>query len=196
MITFKPFKAGLTALALTACATPLMAQEQAQQPAAQQPAQQPAAQQPERPQAINRFDDGIVRMLLTDVGTSVEVLPGAENTVTRYRASTNDGVNFVVFPAACAQETGCVGLITVAIFDGLEVSDAASLDAFLHRFNDANPTAKVFRSPQGSVVLQSYINAANIITYRNAQSQLLVFGRDIVRTSRALLAFQNEGTSG
>lgn len=183
MTGYTSIPAALVALALLA-GTPLAAQEQAAPTAAQQ------QQQPQRPQAVNRFEDITIRTLLQDVGTTVQVLPG-ENTVTRYRASTENGISFTAFPASCSEEAGCVGLVLVAIFGEVEVPAGQSLDTFLHRFNDANPTAKVFRGPQGNVVLQAYINAANVISYANAQSQLLVFGQDIVRTSRALNAFQN-----
>lgn len=186
MTGYPKMPAGLAAFAMFAATAPLAAQEQPQQsaPAAAQQAQ------PQRPQGVNRFEDMTIRMLLEDVGTSVQVLP-SETGVTRYRASTQNGITFTAFPAACSEQMGCVGLVTVAIFDQVEVPAGASLDTFLHRFNDANPSAKVFRGPQGNVVLQAYINAANVISYANAQSQLLVFGQDIVRTSQALRAFQN-----
>lgn len=192
MMNHSKIKAGFTALALataTAVATataPLAAQEQAGEAAA------PASQQPERPQAINRFDPAIIQMLLQDLGTRVQLDQGQDG-VTRYRASADGGINFTAFPAACSDETGCVGLITVAIYSGLEIPADASLDDFLNRFNDANPSAKVFRTPANEVVIQSYINAANVITYRNALSQLLVFGRDVLRARQSLAEFQNQG---
>lgn len=182
MIGHTSIPAAIAALALLA-GTPLAAQEQAAPAATQQ-------QQPQRPQAVNRFEEATIRTLLEDVGTTVQVIP-TENRVTRYRASTENGISFTAFPASCSEEAGCVGLVLVAIFGEVETPAGASLDTFLHRFNDANPTAKVFRGPQGNVVLQAYINAANVISYANAQSQLLVFGQDIVRTSQALNAFQN-----
>ena len=177
-------KAGLAAVALAGAATPVAAQEQAAQETAE-------AQQTERPQAINRFEDATIRLLLQDLGARVEVVPVEEGNP-RYRASTEGGVNFTAIPAACSAEAGCVGLIVVAILSGFEVPENVDLSEYVHRYNDANPTAKMFLSRAGQVVLQDYINAANVTTYRNAQSQLIVFGNDVVRASRALMQLQGD----
>lgn len=158
---------------------------------AQQQAPQQQAQQ-QRPQVVSQFDDQTVRYLLTDVQATWRVEQGADG-LPVYRASAEGGLNFTLAPRACTAEGTCFGLMMIAIFNGVNVTNPAQLDPFLNRFNDANPTVKVLRSPNGTVALQGYINATYGISYRNAQAQFLQFGENIVATSRALAALEQQG---
>lgn len=163
------------AMAIGSAAVPLSAQQQP----------------PQRPEAVNRFDEQTIRFLLTDVQATWTVEQNADGTV-NYRASAEGGINFVMAPRACDAEAGCVGLVLIAVFTGINARDPAQLDTFVHRFNDTYPTAKVIRNPDGVLALQAYINAARGISYGNAQAQLLVFGQDISNLSRALTQFESE----
>ncbi len=144
---------------------------------------------PERPQVVSRFDEQTVRYLLEDVQANWQVERSPDGGLT-YRASAPGGLNFVAAPRSCGTEVGCVGLVLVALFDDVQVDDAARLDAFINGHNDKFPTAKVMRDAQGMIALQAYINAAYGISYRNAQAQLLVFGQDISALARALAEFE------
>lgn len=155
-------------------------------------AQQQAPQQPQRPQAITQFDDLTIRYLLADVQATYTVEQDNEGQRT-YRASAEGGFNFVLAPRACTPETGCVGLVLIALFNDVNVPSTVSLDDFLNRYNDRYPTAKVLRNDQGMIALQGYINAAYGTSYRNVQAQFLVFGEDISNLSRALVALENGG---
>ena len=167
----------IAAFALASPLAPLSAQQAAQ------PAQQ-------RPDWVNRFDDQVMRFILADLNAQWTVEQGADGSLT-YRATTQEGINFVLAPRSCDAQNVCVGLVLIALFDDLNAPNAARLDAFINQYNDLYPTSKVMRNPQGLVALQSYINAAYGVTYRNVQAQLLVFGQNITNLSRALLAFEN-----
>lgn len=153
--------------------------------------QQPT-QQPQRPGVVSQFDDTMIRYLLADIRATHRVERASDGS-TVYRASAEGQINFTLAPQACSQETGCRGLMLIAIFNDLRAPDPTRLDAFVNSFNDRNPTAKLIRGPNGIVALQAYINASFGISYRNAQAQMLVFGENIVQTSRALAAFEQQG---
>lgn len=170
----------LAALALAVTSAPAAAQ--------QAPAQTQA--QSARPDWVGRFDDQLMRMLMQDLRASWTVEQSAEG-LTTYRASAEGGINFVAVPRSCEDQNGCVGLVVIALFNDVNVNNAARLDAFINAFNDRQPTAKVMRDPQGMVALQAYINAANGITYRNLLAQMVVFGQNITTLSRALIELEN-----
>ena len=149
--------------------------------------QQPAPSQ--QTVLVTGFDDAVITQLLRDVQATWQVEAGPQNVV-NYTASAEGGLNFVLSPRSCDREGRCVGLVMLALFDGLRVRDVAQLDTVLHRFNDLDATAKVYRAGRDTVLLQGYINAAYGISYDNARAQLLVFGQDIVSTSRTLTAFE------
>lgn len=186
MHIFQMVSNGLAATALT-IGVPAVSQQQA-------PPQQGQAQQAQqqRPQVVTQFDDTTVRYLLADVQANWRVEQGADGAPV-YRANAGEGLNFTLAPRACSPEGTCVGLMMIAVFENVDLSDPAGLDALLNSFNDSNPTAKVLRSPQGVVALQGYVNAAYGISYRNAQAQFLQFGENIVAVSRALAAFEQAG---
>lgn len=163
-------------LALAATAAPAAAQQAPQQSQA-------------RPDWVTQFDDQTLRYLLADLQATWTVEQGQDGSLT-YRASTAGGINFVLAPRSCDAQSGCVGLLLVALFDEVNVSNAAQLDAFVNRFNDTQPTAKVMRNAQGMVALQAYVNVAYGVTYRNVQAQILVFGQNITNLSRALVQFE------
>lgn len=148
-------------------------------------------QQPQRPQVVSQFDDTMVRYLLADVQATYRTEQASDGSSV-YRASAEGGINFTLAQRSCAPETGCLGLMLIAIFTDVPIRDPARFDAFVHAFNDQNPTAKMIRSPDGVVAIQSYINAAYGISYRNAQVQFVVFGQNIVQASRALAAFEQQ----
>lgn len=156
---------------------------------------QQQAQQPQRPQVVNQFDDTMVRYLLADIQANYQVEQASDGSYV-YRASAEGDMNFTLAPRACTPEAGCLGLMMIAIFTGLQVSNSAQFETMLHNFNDRNPTAKLIRGPNGIVALQAYMNSAYGISYRNAQSQLLVFGQNIVKTSQALAAFEQQQAGG
>jgi len=159
-------------------------------PAIAQQAQQ--TQPPPRPEFVTQFDNTMVTYLLQDVQATWQVEQLEDGNV-NYRAQAAGGLNFTLAPRACSEQTGCVGLLMLAIYTGVNASNGAQFDAFLHRLNDSSATIKVFRNPNGVVILQGYINAAGGITYRNTQAQLLLFGEDIVTVSRALAQFEGGG---
>lgn len=164
--------AGLAIVCATFGAAPAMAQQQ----------------QTGAPQVISQFDDLTLRVLLNDMQANWTVERGPDGNLI-YRAVSDGDLNFTLAPTACRAGEGCTALILIAVFSDLEVANAAQLDAFLHSFNDRNPSAKVVRSENGLIVLQSYVNAIGGISYRNLQAQMLIFGENIIATSRALLFF-------
>ena len=155
-------------------------------------AAQQQQQQPQRPQVVTQFDDLTIRYLLADIQATYTVENDSQGQPT-YRASAEGGFNFVLAPRACTPEQGCVGLVLIALFTDINAPSPAALDAFINRFNDQFPTAKVIRNGQGMVALQSYINTAYGSNYRNVQAQFLVFGENISSLSRALVALENGG---
>ena len=152
---------------------------------------QQAPSQP-RPQMVQRFDHQTVRSLLDAVEVEWKIDQDASGNLT-YRASAESGATFVAIPQSCETDAGCLGLVLVAAFEGIKVANPGRLDAFVHRFNDSFPTAKVVRSGPGTVTLHAYINAAYGTTFQNAQAQMLVFGQDIANLSRALVALETGG---
>lgn len=173
MKLFKTLSAALLAGVLALSGSPALAQQQA----------------PQRPQIVTQFDNTIVTMLLQDVQATWQVEAAPDGNL-NYRAQADGGLNFTLAPRSCTPEAGCLGLMMLAVFTGVNAQNAAQLDALLTRLNDSSATIKVFRDPQGVVILQSYANAAGGISYRNAQAQLLLFGEDIVIVSRALAQFE------
>ncbi|KWV93179.1 YbjN domain-containing protein [Erythrobacter sp. YT30] len=130
------------------------------------------------PQVVIRFDDATIARLLLAVQATWRTEAGPEGR-SLYRASADGGINFTLLPQACSAEQGCAALMVLANFTGVTADDVAALDNFLHRFNDANPIAKVYRAGENSVVLQAYVNSAQGISFANAQTQLLVFGQNL-----------------
>lgn len=167
----------LASVALAAVGMPTAAQQQ--------------AQQPQRPQVVAQFDDTMVRYLLADISATYQVEQLTDGSYV-YRATAEGEINFTLAPRACTPEAGCRGLMLIAIFTDLRSPNLTQLDAFVNSFNDRNPTAKLIRGPDGTVALQAYINASFGISYLNAQAQFLVFGENIVATSRALAAFEQQ----
>ena len=178
MNIFAKAATALLAAATAITATPALAQQT-----------QPA---PQRPDFVTQFDNTMVTNLLRDVQATWQVEQAADGSV-NYRAQAEGGLNFTLAPRACSQQNGCLGLMMLAVYTGVNTQDLARLDAFLNQLNDSSATVKVFRNPQGVVILQGYINAAGGITYRNTQAQLLLFGEDIVNVSRALAQFEQQG---
>ena len=176
MQILKSLSAAFVASVLAISSTPAVAQQQA----------------PERPQIITQFDQLMVTYLLQDVQATWTVETDAQGN-TNYRASAEGGINFTLAPRACSEQSGCLGMMMLAVFTGVNAPSMTELDAFLNRLNDTSGTIKVFRNAQGVVVLQEYMNAAGGISYRNAQAQLYVFGEDIVAVSRALAQFERGG---
>ena len=174
MRIFTQLIAGLAALALGA--VPALAQQTPQQ-------------QPQRPQVVTQFDNATITYLLQDVQATWTIETN-ERGESNYRARAEGDINFTMSPRACSPETGCLGLILLAVFTGVNAPSTAELDAFVNRANDQSATAKVYRSGNNIIILQEYINAAYGISYRNAQNQLLIFGQDIVAVSRGLTQFE------
>ena len=143
------------------------------------------------PQLVTQFDAATVSRLLLDVRATWETEPSIDGH-TNYRASAEGGLNFTLSPRACSERIGCLGLMMLAVYTDVRAPNMAALDGFLNQLNDTSPSVKVFRNTQGTVVLQSYINSAGGITYRNAQSELLVFGQDIVSVSQAIARFEQQ----
>ena len=173
------FALGLAALASLASPIPLAAQQQ-------------TPQQPQAPQVVTRFDDQTLRFLLQDIQATWRYEQVSDGS-TVYRASAEGDINFTLAPRACSPEGGCTGLMVIALFQGVNAPSAAQLDAFINQFNDLHPTAKVLRSPEGTVALQTYVNAAYGVSYRNVQEQFLVFGQNISILSQALTRFEQGG---
>ncbi|MEQ8411490.1 MAG: hypothetical protein RIB52_08040 [Erythrobacter sp.] len=153
----------------------------------------PVAAQDQRA-IVARFDDSTISRLLLDVNAQFQIQPGAEG-VNVYRARAGEGIAFTVSPGACSDKSGCLGLVLVAVFTLDDGSRPPDLDQRLHRYNDVNPNAKVYRADRNVVVLQGYINAAYGISYRNAQAQLLVFGQEIGKLRDTLGAMGEAGES-
>ncbi|MEM6857284.1 MAG: hypothetical protein AAF559_05385 [Pseudomonadota bacterium] len=175
--------ASRTAFALALAATTMVAgAAQAQTPA------QPQAPSSGRNAVVSQFNSSTIARLLLSVQADFEVEAGA-NGQTVYRASAEGGLAFTLAPQACAPEAGCVGLLMIAVFTRNDSRSEAELDTLIHTYNDLNPTGKAYRTANGSVVLQGYINAAYGISYGNAQAQLLVFGQEIVKLRQALEDF-------
>ena len=147
-----------------------------------------AAQQP--PVAVTQFDDSTVSRLLLDGQTTWRIEGGPDGRAV-YRVSAQDGINFTVQPQACTAEQGCTGLLVIATFAADNGTDMSTLDTLLNRFNDVNTTAKVYRTSEGAVLLQAYINAAFGISYPNAQAQLLIFGRNVQALRAELTALKS-----
>jgi hypothetical protein len=144
---------------------------------------------PQRPQVVTQFTDPIVQRLLLDLQSTWQVEPNPE-AEPNYRAVSSTGISYTVSPRSCSEERGCSALLVLSVFTGVDTSDLLALDGFLHRINDRLPTAKVYRADGSIIILQTWINAAGGITYRNAQAQMLIFGRDVDEVRRALAAFQ------
>ncbi|WP_299192999.1 YbjN domain-containing protein [uncultured Erythrobacter sp.] len=189
MVLRKTLAAAIATLVLTLGALPGAAQAQATQTVQPQPSQ--PAPQTQRPQFVTQFDDATVTYLLQDIRATWQTEASIDGH-TNYRANAEGGLNFTLSPRACSQETGCLGLMMLAVYTGVNASSLAELDVFLNRLNDTSISVKVFRNGDGIVVLQAYINAAGGITYRNAQSEFLVFGENIVAVSQALAQFERQ----
>lgn len=144
---------------------------------------------------IARFDDSTISRLLLDVEAQFQIEPGAEG-VNVYRARAGEGIAFTVSPRACSEQNGCAGLLLIAVFTLDPGSVPEDLDQQLHRYNDVNPNAKVYRAESNVLVLQGYINSAFGISYRNAQAQLLVFGQEIGKLRDTLGAMGEADESG
>ena len=137
---------------------------------------------------VSQFNSSTIARLLLNVQADFDVEAGA-NGQTVYRASADGGLAFTLAPRACAPETGCVGLLMIAVFTRSDSRSQAELDTLLNTYNDLNPSGKAYRVADGTVVLQGYINAAYGISYGTAQAQLLVFGQEIVKLRKALEDF-------
>lgn len=146
----------------------------------------PAGTQQSAP-AITQFDDAIISRLLLDGQTTWRIEGGPDGRPV-YRVSAQGGLRFTVQPQACSEQTGCVGLVMVATFVDTRGRNLSELDGVLNSFNDRNSSAKAYRTPDGVVLHQSYINAAFGISYANARAQMLVFGRNVVALRQALSA--------
>jgi len=175
--------ASKTALTLALAATALAAGAAQAQPQAQQqaPSSGPSP-------VVSQFNSSTIARLLLELNADFEVEAGA-NGQTVYRVSAQGGLAFTVAPRACATETGCVGLVMIAVFTRNDSRSLVELDTLLNTYNDLNPNGKAYRTPDGTVVLQGYVNAAYGISYGNAQAQLLVFGQEIVKLRSALEDF-------
>lgn len=145
----------------------------------------PAAHAQDQRTIIARFDDSTISRLLLDVEAQFQIEPGAEG-ANVYRARAGEGIAFTVSPRACSAQNGCAGLLLIAVFTLDPGAVPQDLDQRLHRYNDVNPNAKVYRADSNAIVLQGYINSAFGISYRNAQAQLLVFGQEIGKLRDAL----------
>lgn len=145
-----------------------------------------AAQNP--PGVVTQFNDSTISRLLLDVQANFDIETSPDGGKV-FRASADGGLAFTLSPRACGPETGCVGLLMIAVFtrnDGRSLSD---LDTLLNRYNDLNPNGKAYRVADGTVVLQGFINAAYGVSYPNAQAQLLVFGQEMGKLREELSAF-------
>lgn len=147
----------------------------------------PAAAQTQ-PQVVSDFSDATIARLLLDVQANWQVEAGA-NSRSIYRASAEGGIVFTAIPRACDAQKTCRSLTVLTPFTRNDRRNLASLDAFISAFNDQNPSAKVYRINDGTVVLQSYLNAAGGISTANARAQLLVFGQNIVKLRSGLEKF-------
>ncbi|WP_298467010.1 hypothetical protein [uncultured Erythrobacter sp.] len=150
------------------------------------------AQAQSQQQVVTQFNDSTISRLLLDVGTSWDI-EGGPNGEKIYRVSADGGVNFTLSPRACAAETGCAGLLMIAVFTRNDQRSLGELDQLLNRYNDLNPNGKVYRVEDGTVVLQGYINAIYGVSYANAQAQILVFGQELGKLRNELTAFSESG---
>ena len=121
------------------------------------------AQAQNQPQVVTQFNDSTISRLLLDVQTNFNIEAGP-NGQKVFRASAGQNINFTVSPRACNAEAGCVGLMLIATFTRSDQRGLAELDALLNQYNDLNTNAKIYRTPDGTVLLQSYINAVHGIS--------------------------------
>ena len=152
-------------------------------PAAAQQAQGPA------PQVVSQFDDLTIRYLLADMQVEWTVERGETGDLV-YRAIGSGNMNFMLMPAACRPGEGCVGLVLMAVFTGLQPNNVGQLDAYLHQFNDTYPSAKLIRTASGPIILQGFINATGGVSYRNVQAVVGDFLENIGTAGRALASFE------
>lgn len=145
-----------------------------------------------QPVVVTQFNDSTISRLLLDVQANFEIEASADGGKV-FRASADGGLAFTLSPRACSPETGCVGLLMIAIFTRNDDRSLIDLDTVLNRYNDLNPNGKVYRTADGTVVLQGYINAVYGVSYANAQAQLLVFGQEIGKVREQLGAFSQGG---
>ncbi|MEP2736193.1 MAG: YbjN domain-containing protein [Erythrobacter sp.] len=141
-----------------------------------------------QPQVVTQFDDATIARLLLNVQAAWQVEPGA-NGRSIYRANAEGGIVFTAMPRACDEQKMCRALMVLTPFTRNDRRNLASLDAFISAFNDQNPSAKAYRTGDGTVVLQSYVNAAGGTSFANARAQLLVFGQNIVKLRAGLEQF-------
>lgn len=147
----------------------------------------PAHAQSQQP-TVTQFNDATIARLLLEVQANFNIEAGPQGEKV-YRASAEGGIAFTLSARECGAETGCSGLLLVAVFTGSDASRLGELDRLLHRYNDLNPGGKVYRTDDGAVVLQAYITALHGISYPNARAQLLRFGDEIVKVRETLNAF-------
>ena len=147
----------------------------------------PAAAQAQS-QVVSGFSDATIARLLLDVQADWQIEAGA-NGRSIYRASANGGVAFTVMPQACDERLTCRALMVLTPFTRSDKRKLAELDAFISSFNDQTPSGKAYRLNDGTVVLQSYLNAAGGISFANARAQLLVYGQNLVKLREGLTAF-------
>ena len=143
------------------------------------------------PQLVTQFDAATVSRLLLDVRATWDTEPSIDGH-TNYRASAEGGLNFTLSPRACSEQNGCLGLMMLAVYTDVRAPNMAALDGFLNQLNDTSPSVKVFRNTQGTVVLQSYINSTNNITYHNTQSKLLIFNQNIISINQTITQFKQQ----
>lgn len=143
-------------------------------------------------QVVTQFDDATISRLLLDVQATWRIDAGAQGRSV-YRASADGGIAFTLSPGGCGAETGCTGIVLIATFARNDARSLTELDQLLNFYNDANPTAKVYRTGDGVVILQSYVNAVNGVSYANARAQMLVFGQEIGKLRQTLTAFSEGG---
>lgn len=149
---------------------------------------QAPAQAQNQPQVVAQFNDATISRLLLDVQANFNIEAGPDGAKI-FRAQADGGIAFTLSPRACSAETGCVGLLLIAVYTRSDSRNLGELDVLLHRYNDLNPNAKVYRMDDGTVILQGYINAAYGVSYANAQAQLLVFGQEITKVRQTLTDF-------
>ncbi|MEO9462796.1 MAG: YbjN domain-containing protein [Marinomonas sp.] len=141
-----------------------------------------------QPQVVTQFDDATIARLLLDVQASWQVEAGT-NGRSIYRASADGGIAFTVMPRACDERLTCRSLMVLTPFTRSDKRSLAQLDAFISAFNDQTPSGKAYRMQDGTVVLQSYLNAAGGISFANARAQMLVYGQNLVKLREGLAAF-------
>jgi len=151
-----------------------------------------SAQAQSQQQVVTQFNDSTISRLLLDVGTNWNIEAGPEGQKV-YRVSAEGGVNFTLSPRGCSAETGCVGLLLIAVFTRNDQRSPGELDQLLNRYNDLNPNGKAYRVEDGTVVLQGYVNAVYGVSYANAQAQILVFGQELGKLRNELTVFSEGG---